>query len=109
MPRNPDSVQVGLRLDVEQLARLDAWAKEHGGIDRTNAIRTAIEMLLASGPGTVTSPSAASGGPLVDQAARDALTKLLARVEALESQLEDIRQQPSPSLTAAADEFLAGF
>jgi len=85
---------VGLRLDVDQLARLDAWAKEHGGIDRTNAIRTAIELLLTSGPGTVISPPVPSGGPAVDQPVREALQKLLARVEALKTNYMPCRRCP---------------
>ncbi|WP_156777485.1 hypothetical protein [Synechococcus sp. RS9916] len=88
------------------MAALDKWGKEHGALDRTACIRLAIDRMINDAP--VSSPQA-SVTASVDVQAREALQKLLARVEALESQLEDIRQQPSSDLKAAADEFLAGF
>ena len=73
--------QIGLRLYPKQLEALDAYCSERG-LDRTSAVRMAITRLL-EGPAPSGSPAAhaaLSGGYSVDQEARDAITRLAAKV-----------------------------
>ena len=74
-------IQIGLRLYPAQLNSLDAYCKEKG-LDRTSAVRMAINQLL-DGPAPSGSPAAhaaLSGGYSVDQEARNAITRLAAKV-----------------------------
>lgn len=106
MPDN-DLQQIGLRLQKEQLARLDEYCRKTG-MDRTSTIRMAINNLI-DGTG---SPSATSGGAGVDQQARDALEALLRRVEDTEQELRVIRQQreaEQQAMQAAKDDFASKF
>lgn len=81
--------QVGLRLEEHQISRLDAYCEKQG-MDRTSVIRMAINQLL-DGPAPSGSPvatAASSGGSTVDQQAREALTKLAAKVNLISAALE---------------------
>lgn len=71
-----DLTQVPFRLDPDVLERLNNYAKQRG-MDRTSVIRMAINQLL---DGTQNAPEPSPG---IDQSARDALTKLAAKIKIL--------------------------
>ena len=77
MPQK-DLVQIGLRLDATVLERLDKHASTMG-LDRTSVIRLSIIRFME---GSEPAPGS-SGGAVVDQPARDGLTKLAAKVNLL--------------------------
>lgn len=107
--------QIGLRLEENQLARLDAYCTQKG-MDRTSVVRLAINQLIdGSQPAPVASSTA-----VVDQPARDALVALRNRVEAIEDQLPQIvaearhvammeRTQAIETAKAANDDFASSF
>ena len=107
MPADNDLQQIGLRLKRDQLQRLDQYCGAKG-LDRTSAIRMAINQLIDGSGGS----SATSGGAGVDQQARDALEALLRRVEDTEQELRVIRQQreaEQQAMQAAKDDFASKF
>ena len=107
MPADNDLQQIGLRLKRDQLQRLDQYC-DAKGLDRTSAIRMAINQLIDGSGGS----SATSGGAGVDQQARDALEALLRRVEDTEQELRVIRQQreaEQQAMQAAKDDFASKF
>ena len=108
MPADNDLQQIGLRLKRDQLQRLDQYC-DAKGLDRTSAIRMAINNLI---DGSVSPPTVISGGAGVDQQARDALEALLRRVEDTEQELRVIRQQreaEQQAMQAAKDDFASKF
>ena len=78
-------IQIGLRLYPAQLEALDIYCTEKG-LDRTSAVRMAINQLLEGSPAAI-APVATSGGSGVDQEARDAMTKLAARMKEMQESL----------------------
>jgi len=49
-PATRATPMVGLRLPEEFTARVDAWAADHGGVTRSEAIRQLVEQALARTP-----------------------------------------------------------
>ena len=93
--------QIGLRLQRDQLERLDAYC-QRVSMDRTSVIRMAINQLLE---GSVSSP-VGSEVHSVDQPARDALEALLGRVEDVEEDLRVLKQ--AKQAAKEVDESFAG-
>lgn len=84
-------IQIGLRLYPAQLEALDAYCKEKG-LDRTSAVRVAINQML-DGSGPSAAPIATSGGSAVDQEARDAMTRLAAKVNLIGASQEKLQER----------------
>lgn len=103
----PSTIAVGLRLPEDLLERVNARAEEMG-MNRSALIVLALNNLLE---GTQTAPRPAPAIPstsAVDQPARDALTALLGRVEAIEQELramDDTPNQATEELMDFADRF----
>ena len=98
-------IQIGLRLYPTQLEALDAYCKEKG-LDRTSAVRVAINQML-DGSGPSAAPAVTSGVSGVDQEARDAMTRLAAKVNLIGASqvklqervdaLEAKKEEPAPA------------
>lgn len=103
----PSTIAVGLRLPEDLLERVNARAEEMG-MNRSALIVLALNNLLE---GTQTAPRQPQPTPstsVVDQPARDALTALLERVEAIEQELralDDTPNQATEELMDFADRF----
>ena len=79
--------QINFRCDSELIDRLDEKALSMS-LDRSSAIKLAINQLIDGPSEAPVTPSATSS---VDVQAREASTRLLARIEALEEQEDMIR------------------
>lgn len=90
--------QINYRLTDELMAALDAES-ERRNISRNQVITEACEQFLA-GP---TAAPAVIGGSSVDQGARDALQALLLRVEAMENELQEIRDRQTEAIETAKE------